>query len=138
MADDEAPPITVWGASTGSTLKILGEYDPEITKEVDRQIRNMPVVVDYCLSKARELLKSINSNNFEIVLSTEKGGKVLSDAVNVSGRHYLKGRQLGDTSEHGPERQRPRAYVVPANGKGIHEELTEAVLLKAALGMAGK
>jgi diacylglycerol kinase family enzyme len=33
---------------------------------------------------------------------------------------------------------RARAYVAAANGKGIHEELTQAVLLKAALGMAGK
>ncbi len=33
---------------------------------------------------------------------------------------------------------RPRFYVVPSNREGIHEEISKAVLLKAALGMAGR
>ena len=33
---------------------------------------------------------------------------------------------------------RPRAYVVPKNNEGIREELADAVLLKAAMGMSGK
>ena len=37
-----------------------------------------------------------------------------------------------------PKQQRPRAYVVPKNDKGIHEELAQGVLLKAALGMSGR
>jgi hypothetical protein len=37
-----------------------------------------------------------------------------------------------------PHSQRPRFYVTPANREGIHEELSQAVLLKAALGMSGQ
>ncbi len=33
---------------------------------------------------------------------------------------------------------RPRAYVMPRNRAGIHEELADSVLLKAALAMRGK
>ena len=61
--------------------------------------------------------------------------------------HYVevKARELADSA--GPNfefvrshrsKTRARAYVAAANGKGIHEELAHAVLLKAALGMAGK
>jgi hypothetical protein len=104
------------GASTplfvasGSTgLRVGGVYDPGITPEIDRQIRSLPYVVMYCREKAYELLASTGSPNFEVVLS--------------SGR---------------PDQQRPRAYVCPKNNKGIREELSDAVLLKAALGMSGK
>jgi len=96
-------------ASGSASLKIGGQYDPGITPEIDRAIRNMPFVVSYINQKAYELLHSIGSPNFEVVLS--------------SGR---------------PGQQRPRAFVCPSNNKGIREELSDAVLLKAALGMAGK
>jgi len=33
---------------------------------------------------------------------------------------------------------RPRVYVIPINSMGIHDEIKDAVLLKAALSMAGK
>jgi hypothetical protein len=92
----------------GGGLTIGGEYDPGITKEVDKKIRHLPVVVQHINLKAHELLKSVGTDNFEVVLSNK------------------------------PSNQRPRAYVVPSNDDGIHEELSQAVLLKAALGMAGK
>lgn len=84
------------------------DYDPHITAEIDRAIRHLPGIVYYVESKARELVKATASPNFEVILQNR------------------------------PQTQRPRAYVAPANGKGIHEEKTQAVLLKAALGMAGK
>lgn len=97
----------LYGVSGGG-LSVIGEYDPKITEEIDRKIRNLPVVVQRCRQKADELVKATGSANFEVVLS------------------------------RGEDQQRPRAYVAPANSNGIHEELSEAVLLKAALGMAGK
>lgn len=102
-------PSPVNASSTGSPATLVAqEYDPGITEEVDRAIRNMPGVVQYCNRKAHELCDATGSSNFEVVLS------------------------------QGPDQQRPRAYVVPSNSKGIHEELAQAVLLKAALGMAGR
>jgi hypothetical protein len=84
------------------------DYDPGITQEIDRAIRHLPGIVHYVATKAKELAKATGSPNFEVILQNK------------------------------PETQRPRAYVAPANGKGIREEKTQAVLLKAALGMAGK
>jgi hypothetical protein len=138
MADNE-PTQLMWGAGTGTSLKVVGEYDPGITKEIDRQIRNLPIVEERCVTKARELLNSVGSNNFEIVLSTERGGTVYNEGTTaMSARRHLRGGGDAGTTTRGPEKQRVRAYVAPANGKGIHEELSDAVLLKAAMGMAGK
>lgn len=96
--------------SNGNTLSVNveSEYDPGITEEIDRQIRHMPNVILHCTQKAAELRAATGSSNFEIVSQTK------------------------------PETQRPRIYVVPKNDAGIREELAESVLLKAALGMAGK
>lgn len=100
----------LFSASSGNSLKVemTGEYDPGITADIDRQIRHMPVVILAMLEKAALLKNSTGSPNFEIV-----------------------------TQSH-PNTQRPRSYVVPKNYEGIHEELSQAVLLKAALGMEGK
>jgi hypothetical protein len=102
-------PESMFGVSeSGFGLSVAGAYDPGITPEIDRKIRNMPMVVEYINAKAHELLSAVGSDNFEVILS------------------------------HKPDQQRPRAYVCPSNNKGIHEELSEAILLKAALGMAGR
>lgn len=94
----------------GNQLKVdmSGGYDPGITAEIDRRIRHLPVVIERMLERAAMLKNSTGSGNFTIVSQTR------------------------------PETQRPRAYVAPNNNEGIHEELSRAVLLKAALGMAGK
>lgn len=92
---------------SGSGFSISGEYDPGISPEVDKKIRHMPGVVAYINVMAHVLLDRTGSENFEVILSDS------------------------------PDNQRPRAYVAPANDTGIHEELSQAVLLKAALGMAG-
>jgi hypothetical protein len=142
MADDEGPQL-LFSAGEGNwhsgSLSVAGEYDPKITKEVNRQIRNMPFIVNHCLQRARDLLDATGSSNFEIVLSTTDGGKVYKSTSDVIGRsRHLKSGAAEGSTDKPVERQRPRAYVAPANNKGIHEELSQAVLLKAAMGMAGK
>jgi hypothetical protein len=97
-------------SANGNQLKVsmTGEYDPGITAEIDRRIRHMPQVIERILEKAAQLKNSTGSGNFEIYSQTRSNT------------------------------QRPRAYVAPKNREGIHEELSQAVLLKAALGMSGQ
>jgi hypothetical protein len=97
-------------STNGAHLKVdmTDEYDPGITAEIDQQIRHMRPVLLRMMEKAAQLRDSTGSSNFEIVAQID------------------------------PNTQRARAYVVPKNNKGIHEELSQAVLLKAALGMSGK
>lgn len=93
----------------GNQLKVsVSDYDPGITDEIDRQIRHMPQVLDRMGEKAAQLKKGTGSSNFEIIISAN------------------------------PKQQRPRIYVAPKNNKGVGEELSQAVLLKAALGMSNK
>jgi hypothetical protein len=84
------------------------DYDANITPEIDKAIRHLPIVISGMLMGATKLRNATGSSNFEIV------------------------------TQNDPNTQRPRAYVVPKNNKGIHEELSQSVLLKAALGMAGQ
>jgi hypothetical protein len=86
----------------------IGEYDPKITPEIDHKIRHMPFVRAYIKGKANELKSRTGSGNFEVIMSEN------------------------------PEQARPRAYVAPSNSEGINEEISQAVLLKAAMGMSGK
>lgn len=90
------------------SVDVDAPYDPGITAEIDKRIRHMPGVILYMLTKAAMLKNATGSKNFIIVVQAD------------------------------PNTMRPRAYVVPSNDEGIHEELSEAVLLKAALGMSGK
>lgn len=106
MADESSPMYMPDAGGTG--LTVSGEYDPGISAEVDRKIRNMPGVIEHITKKANELLASTGSGNFDVLVSAKPG------------------------------QSRPRAYVRPINSAGIHEELSQAVLLKAAMGMAGK
>jgi hypothetical protein len=138
----------LYTVGTDGSLLAHGDYDAGITKEIDRKIRNMPLVVDHCLKKARELLGATGSENFEIVLSTERGAEVFENRSDVTGGTQYLGRKLRyssggwgqgiGSSSKGHEESRPRAYVAPSNSKGIHEELSQAVLLKAAMSMSGK
>lgn len=97
-------------SANGNQLKVdmTSEYDAGITAEIDQRIRHLPIVVRTMLEKAATLKNSTGSPNFDIVSQTR------------------------------PETARPRAYVAPKNREGIHEELSQAVLLKAALGMEGQ
>lgn len=97
-------------SANGNSLKVdmTGDYDPGITAEIDRRIRHIPDIIMHMLEKAAELKSGTGSGNFEIVIQAQENTA------------------------------RPRAYVVPKNREGIHEELSQAVLLKAALGMEGK
>jgi hypothetical protein len=98
------------GGSSGFTFRIdtSQEYDAGITPEIDKQIRHMRAVEMYCHGRAEMLRRATGSRNFQVVSQTD------------------------------PSTQRPRFYVAPSNNQGIHEELSEAVLLKAALGMSGQ
>ena len=97
-------------SANGNQLKVdmSGEYDAGITPEIDRQIRHIPIVILAMLEKAATLKNSTGSSNFDLVTQAD------------------------------PNTARPRVYVVPKNREGIHEELSQAVLLKAAMGMAGR
>ena len=124
--DPVIPMFGVVESGKGLGLGVVGEYNPGMTEEIDSKIRNLPEVVEYIHKKAIELMHATGSDNFDVWVSTEAG------AVKEEGEE-------GTRTSHWPaEKQRPRAYVGPSNGKGIHEELSEAVLLKAALGMAGQ
>lgn len=90
------------------SVETVGVYDAKITEEVDKAIRHLPFVVGYMNFKAEKLKQATGSGNFEVIVQND------------------------------PNTQRPRSYVVPKNNKGIHEELSQSVLLKAALGMAGQ
>jgi hypothetical protein len=104
-SEGASTPLFVASGSTG--LRVGGVYDPQITPEIDRQIRNLPFIVQYCNQKAHELQRDAGEN-FEVILSNRPG------------------------------QSRPRAYVCPANNKGIREELSQAILLKAALAFSGR
>lgn len=83
----------------------IGRYDPGITDEVDQKIRHLPVVLERCRSEAMRLQSAAGDDNFDIIESVD------------------------------PANKRPRFYVAPSTSLGIHQELSQAVLLKAALGM---
>ena len=86
----------------------LGPYEPGDLVEIDRAIRHMPGVVAYLEKKANEMLGMIEKSEDFRVIMSTGG------------------------------ESRARAYVAPANGGGIHLEMTESVLLKAAASMAGR
>lgn len=101
----------LFGAGSGGrtlSVSMTDAYDPGITAEIDRQIRHLQIVYMHCLFQAGELMRATGSKNFETI------------------------------SAFNPKGQRPRVYVTPSNNEGIHEELSDSVLLKAALGRAGK
>ena len=103
------PAPVLFKAGRGGVLEVGGRYNPGDADEIDHAIRYLPTVVAHCAEKARELEQDTGSTNFEVVL------------------------------QNTPKRAtRPRAYVAPSNSDGIREERGEAVLTKAALGMAGK
>ena len=86
----------------------LGEYDPGDMIEIDRAIRHMPLIVDHITEKANEMLGMIEKSG-DFRVIVSTGGE-----------------------------SRARAYVAPANNGGIHLELADSVLLKAAVAMEGR
>ncbi len=83
------------------------EYSPGDLNAIDKAIRHMDAVVAHERVKGLELVAATGSDNFDIVVQND------------------------------PETQRARVYGAPINGEGIHEELSQALLLRAALGMEG-
>jgi hypothetical protein len=112
MGEDFSDVNVVFSANDGGksfTAEVTtGPYDPGNLVEIDRAIRHMPAVVKYITKKAEECRASIEK----------------SDDFHV----------IVSTGGEG----RARAYVAPANDGGVHLELGDSVLLKAALSMEGK
>ncbi len=83
------------------------EYSPGDLNAIDKAIRHMAAVVAHERVKGLELVAATGSDNFDIVVQND------------------------------PETQRARVYGAPINSEGIHEELSQSLLLRAALGMEG-
>jgi hypothetical protein len=95
--------------SDGNSLSMAGDdYDPGDLNEIDRAIRHMPMVVNRLKIKALEGIEMTGSDNFDAIVQDD------------------------------PETQRARVYMAPINSAGIHEELSECLLLKAAFNMEGR
>jgi hypothetical protein len=112
----------------------------ELTEEQHRQIRHMPIVLEHIAAKALEMRQMVDQmcdeeltskswqgrrkiGHFGVLVQTAKG-------IDLSGWDLVV--------EDNPDHTRPRAYVHPIDGKGIHIEMTHHVLLKAAAAMGGK
>lgn len=100
----------IFHASEGGGLHATeGPYNPGNLKEIDRAIRHMPGVVAYVVKKAQEGITLTGADSeFAVVLQND------------------------------PTTQRPRAYMAPNTSDGIHLELSQGVLLKAAVSMQGR
>lgn len=111
MADDHVN-VTFRAATGGAGfiagVALGGAYDPGDLVEIDRAIRHMPVVVDHITKKANEMRDLIEKSH-DFRVIVSTGGE-----------------------------SRARAYVAPANNGGIHLELADSVLLKAAAQMEGR
>jgi len=111
MADDDFVNVTFRASDTGRGFTAdvnLGEYNPGDLVEIDQAIRHMPMVVKHLEKKAREMLGLIEKSDDFRVIMST-GGK-----------------------------SRARAYVAPANNAGVHLEMADSVLLKAAAAMEGR
>lgn len=82
-----------------------GAYNPGITDEIDKKIRHMKPVMQRGMAEAVKLRNAAGEADFDVVASVN------------------------------PDNQRPRFYVAPSTSVGIHLEISNAVLLKAALAM---
>jgi len=102
----------VYGVNdTGTSFSMSptsGDYDPGNLVEIDRAIRHMPAVVDYLQKKAGECRGMIEHAEHFRVIMSTGG------------------------------QSRARAYVAPSDNAGIHLELADSVMLKAAASMSGR
>lgn len=110
MADDV---VNVLFTAAGNGMGFVGTasiggYDPGDLVEIDRAIRHMPVVVSHLDAKANEC-KDLIEKSDDFRVIVSTGGE-----------------------------SRARAYVAPANNGGIHLEMADSVLLKAALSMGDR
>jgi len=96
------------GSGFTASPTLAGSYDPGDMVEIDRAIRHMPMVVAHITAKANEM-KSLIEKSEDFHVIVSTGGA-----------------------------GRARAYVAPRNNGGIHLELADSVLLKAAASMEGR
>ena len=93
----------------GITAEVVtGDYDPGNLVEIDRAIRHAPWVLRRLKKSANDCLGLIEKSH-DFHLIVSEGGE-----------------------------SRARVYIAPANDAGIHLELADSVLLKAAVSMEGR
>jgi hypothetical protein len=109
MAGDEVVNVLFTASGNGLAAHVgIAAYDPGDMIRIDREIRHSPAVVAAITKKANECLNLIEKSD-DFRVIVSTGGE-----------------------------SRARAYVAPRNNAGIHLELADSVLLKAAASMAGR
>lgn len=112
----------------------------ELTEEQHRQIRHMPIVLEHIAAKAVEMRRLVDELCQNELTSKSWKGRRTTDhfgvLVQTSEKVDLSGWDV--VVADNPDHSRPRAYVHPIDGKGIHIEMTHHVLLKAAAAMGGR
>jgi len=109
MAGDEVVNVLFTAGANGLAAHAgIAAYDPGDLVEIDRKIRHMPAVVAAITKKANEMLSLIEKSD-DFRVIVSTGGE-----------------------------SRARAYVAPRNNAGIHLELADSVMLKAAAAMSGR
>lgn len=109
MAGDEVVNVLFTAGGNRLAARVgIGAYDPGDLVEIDRKIRHMPAVVAAITKKANECLEMIEKSD-DFRVVVSTGGE-----------------------------SRARAYVAPRNNAGIHLELADSVMLKAAASMSGR
>lgn len=97
----------------------------ELTEEQHRAIRHMQLVKDHCAEKAQDMLAIVNQ-------------LCAAELTSKQWQKRSKTGHFGFLMSEDPDHTRPRAYIHPVDGYGIHIEMTHHVLLKAAAAMGGK
>lgn len=109
MAGDEVVNVLFSAGTSGLAAHVgIAAYDPGDLVAIDRKIRHSPAVVAAITKKANEMLSLIEKSD-DFRVIVSTGGE-----------------------------SRARAYVAPRNNAGIHLELADSVLLKAAAAMQGR
>lgn len=84
-----------------------GPYDPGDLTELAHKIMHSPAVVQRLTQAAQQAVDLCDSENFGVTVQNEQGTK------------------------------RARAYAHPINDAGIHQEIEDRLLIKAAASMEG-
>lgn len=113
----------------------------QLSDEQHRQIRHMPMVLEHIANLATEMRDIVDdlckaeltSKSWKNRRVTGHFGVIVQTAENA-GSINAWDRVVEDN----PDNTRPRAYVHPIDGKGIHIEMTHSVLLKAAAMMGDR
>ena len=101
--------MAIFVAGEGDTLNQgRDDYSPGELVKIDRAIRHMLAVETRERIYAERGVQMTGSDNFDVIVQND------------------------------PSTSRARAYMAPINSEGIHEELSQSLLLKAALALEGQ